>query len=156
VDGINRHPDARDPGEVLKRQFGRGDLARMSPADLVSAAMAQELKNGLSQDQLSKAEREKDYPGTAKHGRVISADTRIVMVDGRLAERLKAGEGLSFQEILAGSVQVWAQKIEKLGLRAVDGRHELYEWPHEYDNFLGYMAGVLKMSAFLVAGGEVI
>jgi hypothetical protein len=63
---------------------------------------------------------------------------------------------LSFQEILSGSVQVWAQRIETLGLKAAPGRRELYEWPHEYDDFLGYMAGVLKMHAFLAAGGEVI
>lgn len=63
---------------------------------------------------------------------------------------------MSFQEILSGSVQVWAQRIETLGLRAVPGRWELYEGPHEYDDFIGYMAGVLKMRAFLEAGGEMI
>lgn len=156
VGGISRHPGARDSGEVLKRQFARGDFGRMSPSALVSAAMVEELKAGLAWDQLSKAEKEKDYPGAAKHGRVISADTRVVLVDSDLAERLKAGERLSFQEILSGSVQVWAQRIEALGLREVPGRRELYEWPHEYDDFLGYMAGVLKMHAFVEAGGEVI
>jgi CRISPR-associated endonuclease/helicase Cas3 len=156
VDGITRHPGARDSGEVLKRQFARGDFGGMSPAALVSAAMVEELKAGLAQDRLSRTEKEKDYPGAAKHGRVIPTNTRIVVVDSNLADRLKAGERFSFQEILSGSVQVWAQKIETLGLRAVPGKRELYEWPHEYDDFLGYMAGVLKMRGFLEAGGEVI
>lgn len=131
-------------------------LKPVAPAALVSAAMAEELRAGLAQDRLSKAEKEKDYPRAARHGRVITANTRIVVVDGNLADRLNAGERLSFQDILLGSVQVWAQRIEALGLRAVPGRRELYEWPHEYDDFLGYMAGVLKMRAFLEAGGEVI
>jgi CRISPR-associated endonuclease/helicase Cas3 len=156
VDGITRHPGARDPGEVLKRQFAMGDFGSMSPAALVSTAMVEELKAGLAQDRLSKAEKEKDYPGTAEHGRVIPANTRIVAVDSHLVDRLIVGERLSFQEILSGSVQVWARRIETLGLRAVFGRRELYEWPHEYDDFLGYMAGVLRMRAFLDAGGEVI
>lgn len=156
VDGITRHPDARDPGEVLKRQFARGDFGSMSPADLVSTAMVEELKAGMTQDRLSKAEKERDYPETARHGRVIQANTRIVVVDIDLADRLRAGERSSFQEILSYSVQMWAQRIETLGLRAVPGRRELYEWPHEYDGFLGYMAGVLKMRAYFDAGGEVI
>lgn len=59
ADGITRHPGARDSGEVLKRQFARGDFGSISPAALVSAAMAEELKNGLAQDPLSKAEKEK-------------------------------------------------------------------------------------------------
>lgn len=156
VGGVSRHPGARDSGEVLKRQFSRGHFGSMSPAALVSAAMEEELNAGLGLDQLSKAEKEKDYPGAAKHGRIIQADTRIVLVDGNLADRVKAGERVSFREILAGSVQMWAQKIETLGLRAIPGRQELYEWPYEYDDFLGYMAGVLKMRAFLEAGVEVI
>lgn len=79
-----------------------------------------------------------------------------MVVDRNLADRLKASERLSFQEILSGSVQVWARRIETLGLRAVPGRRELYEWPHEYNDFLGYMAGVLKMRTFLEGGGEAI
>lgn len=156
VDGVTRHPGARDSGEVLKRQFDRGDIGSMSPATLVSAAMVEELKAGPVRDHLSKAEKEKDYPRAAKHGRVIAVDTRIVVVDSGLVDRLKAGGPLSFQEILSGSVQVWAQRIEKLGLPAVVGRQELYEWPYDYDDFLGYMAGVLKMPAFIESGGAVI
>ena len=152
VDGITRHPGARDSAEVLKRQFARGDFGSLSPADLVSAAMIEELKDRLTKDQLSKAEKEKDYPAVAKYGRVILADTRIVVVDHNLADRLKAGGQLSFQEILSGSVQIWAQKIEALGLKAMPGRQELYEWQHEYDDFLGYMAGVLKMRTLPEAG----
>jgi CRISPR-associated endonuclease/helicase Cas3 len=146
VDGVTRHPGARDPGEVLKRQYARGDFCRMSPTALVSAAMAEELRNGPALDQLTKAEKEKDYPKVAQHGRVIQADTRVVVVESNLARRLESGEQLSFQEILAGSVQVWARKIEKLKLKAISGREQLYEWRYEYDHFLGYMAGVLKRS----------
>ncbi|HXF52812.1 MAG TPA: DEAD/DEAH box helicase [Hyphomicrobiaceae bacterium] len=144
VDGITRHPGARDPGEVLKRQFARGDFCRMSPACLVSAAMAEELKNRPAQDQLTEAEKKKDYPKVAQYGRVIQADTRVVVVDSNLVARIRSGERLSFQEILMGSVQLWAERIEALGLTAFPERRELYKWPHEYDNFIGYMAGVLK------------
>jgi CRISPR-associated endonuclease/helicase Cas3 len=101
----------------------------MSPADLVTAAIAEESKNSLADDRLSKAERENDYPTVARHGRVIAADTRVVVVDRTLVDRLLADERVSFQEILLGSVQIWAQRIEALGLRPVPGRDELYEWP---------------------------
>ena len=156
VDGITHHPGALDPGEVLKRQFARGDFCRMSPTVLVSTAMAEELKNWAAQDQLTKAEKEKNYPKVAAHGRVIQADTRTVLVDSHLVGRLKGGEQLSFRDILLGSVQIWARKIEELDLKPIPGKRELYEWPHAYDDFLGYMAGVLSMRKFIEAGGQII
>jgi CRISPR-associated endonuclease/helicase Cas3 len=156
VAGITRHPGARDPGEVLKRQLVDQDLSKMSPADVVTAAMAEELRSGLAHDRLSKAEKQRDYPAVAQYGLVIAADTRVVVVENSLVQRLRANEHVSFQEILVRSVQMWAQRIEVLGLRTIPGRRELYEWPHDYDEFLGYMSGVLKLNAFFEAGGRVI
>ena len=56
-----------------------------------------------------------------------------------------------------GSVQLWADRIDKLGLELVHGRDDLYFWKDGYDSdFLGTMAGVLRTNAFLAAGGGVI
>jgi hypothetical protein len=57
---------------------------------------------------------------------------------------------VSFQELLRGSVQLWATKIGKLGLTALPGRGEVYAWNQDYDpDFLGYMAGVLKLQKYM-------
>lgn len=138
------------------RDNARTDFYGAARDSSISSAFACCEAPWATKDQLSKAEKEKDYSGVAKYGRVILADTRIVVVDSNLADRLKAGERLSFHEVLSGSVQIWAGKIETLGLKAIPGRQELYVWAHEYDNFLGYMAGILQMRGFLMRGGEII
>jgi hypothetical protein len=69
-----------------------------------------------------------------------------VVVDPSLRERIVAREQLSIQELLFGSVQIWATKISLLALGFFPGRREIYWWPHAYDeSFLGYMAGALDL-----------
>ncbi len=57
------------------------------------------------------------------------------------------------RDILSGSVQIWANKMESLGLESLPNRQEIFWWPHAYDpEFLGYMEGALFLEA--VASGE--
>ncbi|MEJ1976286.1 MAG: hypothetical protein WDN49_09475 [Acetobacteraceae bacterium] len=59
-----------------------------------------------------------------------------------------AREQLSVREILAGSVQIYTDKIRSLGLEALPARQEVFWWPHAYDAaFLGYMEGALFLHA---------
>ena len=114
-------------------------------------------RGGLAYDLLSKAERERDYPAVKKLGRVIEADTRFVVVDPHLRTLLDGGRQVGFRELLEGSVQLWARRIENLGLDPAPGRQEIYIWRDDYDpTFLGYMAGVLRLENFLESGGAII
>ena len=100
-----------------------------------------------SRDELLNAEREHRYPNVAALGRVINTDTRLVVVDPLLRDRIVARERLSSRELLFGSVQIWANKVDTLGLEPLPGRKEIYWWPHGYDaNFIGYMKGALWLS----------
>jgi hypothetical protein len=88
---------------------------------------------------------------------VIRADTKVVVVDLALRLRLSASERVSFHDLMAGSVQLWAHKIQKLQLQPLPTRKELYGWDDEYDaEFLGIMAGVFRNERFLSEGGAVI
>jgi CRISPR-associated endonuclease/helicase Cas3 len=110
--------------------------------------MRLEIRRRRREDQngLVAAERERRYPEVARLGRVIDADTRLVVVDPLLHERIIAREKLSTRELLSGSVQIWAKKIDLLALDSLPGRREIYWWPHAYDaSFLGYMAGALDL-----------
>jgi hypothetical protein len=136
-----------------------GELNRYSPGDLVTKAMRIEIsrRGGLGADTLSKEEAARNYPAVKDQGRVIDAETRLVVVDERLKALLSAHRPVSFRSLLSGSVQLWATKIEKLGLREFPGRHDLYVWNDAYDpEFLGYMAGVLRNDRFLREGGAII
>jgi CRISPR-associated endonuclease/helicase Cas3 len=161
VGGITSNPTARESRAVLRRQFADGlfNCEHLSPAHLVTAAMADEIsrRGGLGRDALREAEEEHDYPVVAENGRVISTDTRLVIVDDSLRECIQQRKSVDFRTLLQGSVQIWATRIESLRLPALPGRREIYAWPYEYDpDMLGCMAGILKLRDCIEKGGAII
>ena len=150
-DGITAHPAARNPAEVLKRFLERGDFSSEAhdPALIVSRAMAKEIavRGGLLDSALRRAEEERDYPKVAELGRVIDAETCVVVVDSDLAARIERRERVSFRALLSGSVQLWSPKIKQLCLAPLHGKSDVFRWPYEYDPmFLGVMEGMLRLS----------
>jgi CRISPR-associated endonuclease/helicase Cas3 len=159
--GITQHPGVNVSSDVLLGLMGMDKLNTANPADVVTQAMQQELRDcgGLPADPLLKAEAERNYPKVRELGRVIDADTRFVVVDPHLKELLRRHLPVDFKTLLQGSVQIWANKIEKLALTLLthSTRSEIYSWDYDYDpDFLGYMAGVLKLEAFVASGGAII
>jgi CRISPR-associated endonuclease/helicase Cas3 len=151
-EGITQHPAANVSAEVLRDLMGKDRLNRDNPADLVTLAMREELKcnGGLPSDLLLKAESERDYPKVKELARVIDADTRFVVIEPHLKELLRKHMPINFKTLLEGSVQMWARKIDKLGLELLPGRRDIYAWNDAYDpDFLGYMSGVLKNEQFM-------
>jgi CRISPR-associated endonuclease/helicase Cas3 len=158
VEGLKDHPAARVSANVLAEFFEKGRFeGTIDAADLVTLAMRREIKLRSDTDcnALLQAERGRCYPDVAKLGRVIDTDTRLVVVDRLLRDRIVARDRLSMREILNGSVQIWAHKINKLGLECLVGRQEIYWWPHDYDpTFLGYMQGALRLDA--ISAGDAL
>lgn len=156
---ITQHPAASESADILYKLMKDGLLDILPPADVVTQAMRQELamRGGFGVDLLAKAERDLNYPAVQEHGRVIQQDTRLVVVDNRLKDCLTQHKRVSFPVLLRGSVQLWAAKVDRLGLPRLDGRRDVYYWPYEYEpNFLGIMAGVLKLLDFCSAGGGIV
>lgn len=156
--GITQHPGASGSSDILRDFMSNNLLNTMSPADVVTRALVDELRyrGGLSSE-LLEAEKQRDYPRVQDLGRVIQADTRFVVVDKFLQEALGRRDQIDFKALLQGSVQLWARKIDKLRLQSVPGRADIYAWNYEYDpKFLGYMDGVLKLDRFLAEGGAII
>ena len=146
---LKRHPAAAIPGQVLRDLFAEGCLAgAFDPAALVTMAMRRELRGGAAQlgKSLLDAEAANDYPAVAKLGRVIDSDTRLVVVDVCLRQRLAAFEPVKLHDLLAGSIQIWSSSLPNFGLEIIPGRPGIYWWPHPYDGqFLGYMKGALPL-----------
>jgi CRISPR-associated endonuclease/helicase Cas3 len=158
---ITRHPAAKLPARVLKRQLDSGafDRAEATPAQLVTTAMAEELRErgGIAHDALSSEEKARNYPEVAAKGRVIDSDTRLVIIDPELRKRIEEGQAIGFHHLLRGSVQIWAKRIRDLRLPSLNNGEELYAWPYAYDpDFLGYMKGVLELTDFIDQGGAII
>lgn len=158
-EGITQHPAAKISADILRELMQAGTLNTGNPSHVVTHAMREELRRlPLTEHKmLLQAERDCDYPLVAELSRVIDADTRLVVVNNRLINRLSKRERVGFRSLLQGSVQLWATKIEKLGLSPLPGRADLYVWRDAYDaDFLGIMAGVLRTDSFLAQGGGVI
>jgi CRISPR-associated endonuclease/helicase Cas3 len=148
-DGLfNDHPGFRASSRVLAEMLVDGLLAQLTPAEAVTEALRREVLRYYPKEaaELKKQERRQDFAWVAERYRVIDADTRTVVVDRDLIERLHRGDRVSSRELVRGSVQMWAHKIETLRITEFGWLPGLYEWTGPYDeDFLGYMAGVLPL-----------
>ena len=154
-----QHPAATLSAPILLSMIESGHLNDRSPSVNASEAMESEItkSGGLPKDLLMKAERSNDYPTVKELCKVVDADTRLVVVEQYLIEKIKNREQVSFRELLGGSVQLWAAKINKLRMEPFSNMPEVYSWQDDYDpDFLGYMKGVLARKDFMDGGGGVI
>jgi CRISPR-associated endonuclease/helicase Cas3 len=145
---FNRHPGFEASRRVLSEMLGEGAIGPET-SNAVTDALRRELvvhEVGAKAEELRRCERLEEFPRVAELYRVIDSDTRTVVVDPELVKRLNEGQRVSWRDLLRGSVQIWARKVETLGIRGVAGHEELYYWTGIYDpDFLGYMAGVLPL-----------
>jgi CRISPR-associated endonuclease/helicase Cas3 len=150
-DQLTIHRGAAKSAEVLGRMLKRGEFAKgSSPAELVTRALKDEVRDahGGTGAPLAEAEGTRDYPGVSELGRLIDAETALVVVDAKLKDRLVRRETVSTRELLAGSVQIWSAKIDLLRLNEIPGRRGVYAWPYRYDpDLLGYMSGILQLES---------
>lgn len=148
---LTHHPGAKRSATVLGRLFEEGTLTgSFDPATVVTKALVDELRDlsGTVGEVMFKAEGAGDYPGVAEAGRLITSDTRLVVVKPELRERLEGKERVSSRDLLAGSVQLWSNKIDHFGLQPIRKKPDVSWWPHKYDaEFLGYMEGALGFAS---------
>jgi hypothetical protein len=145
---FNRNPAFEASRRVLSEMLGEGAIGAAT-SNVVTDALRRELvvhEVGAKAEELRRCERLEEFPRVTELYRVIDSDTRTVVVDPELVKRLNEGQRVSWRDLLRGSVQIWARKVETLGIRGVAGHEELYYWSGIYDaDFLGYMAGVLPL-----------
>ena len=147
---INSNPSFKTPRKVLEKLFKKGEIEKLksnhkSPAEIVTLGMKWELMQDDNEfidkvKQIEKAENSMDFPEVAKLCKVISSDTKLVIVKEDIIQSIKLGTKLSFKEIVKNSVQIWANKLDKLPIEEFEQHKDLYYWVGKYDpEFLGYM-----------------
>jgi CRISPR/Cas system-associated endonuclease/helicase Cas3 len=144
--------------------FTLDELNAMKTSELATIAMRREWTCGAEEKarQLIEHEEGMEYPSVSKESRVIDTDTRTVIIDKSLADAVQRNEKVSRMEIMKYSVQIWANRIDKLALAPIGHDRQpsesaLYFWSYEYESdFLGYMKGALKLDEFFASGGAVI
>lgn len=152
ADLLKLHPGFKDSAKVLESLFAENSV---SPDDCKEALRREICLSGLK-DKIRDSEIAKDFPEVRSLFRVINTDTYTVVVNEAIKQRLKEWDAVPWKEIQNNSVQIWGYRLKSLNIPEFSSYPELYEWNLAYDNFIGYMAGVLAVEDFIATGGAVI
>ena len=152
ADLLRLHPSFTDSSKVLESMFAEN---KVSPDDCKEALRREICLSGLK-DKIRDQEIAMNFPEVHSLFRVINTDTCTVVVDETIKQRLKEWGAVSWKEIQNHSVQIWGTRIESLRVPQFSQYPDLYEWNLAYDDFIGYMAGVLTVEDFVAMGGAAI
>ncbi|MFP3041152.1 CRISPR-associated endonuclease Cas3'' [Treponema primitia] len=143
---LRKHPSFKDSAAILQKYFE--DNIKITP-ELSTQSIEEEIvAYGRSSEfmELVKYERNNEFKKVEELFKVISTDTRITLVDKELIAKIRAHKKVDWQTIQKNSVQI--RKCILKETKAEEILSGIYEWPLTYDNFIGYMAGVLPVAKF--------
>jgi CRISPR-associated endonuclease/helicase Cas3 len=153
------HPDFRHGRDVVEDLFHK-NMWSDDLTEIMTYALEQEFKRCSGEvkiKELSDKEQQGAYPTVAQLTRLISSDTRLVVIDPALIAGLRRRARIDRRELLVRSVQLWVSKIQKLALQPIGEESELYAWEYSYDpEFLGIMEGVLTQAQIEIDGYAII
>lgn len=149
-DLLRRHPAFQLSASILEALFKEN----MVSPDNCKEAMKREIRRNnyanADDDEIVKMEVLKEFPSVNEMFRVISNASVTAVVNKDLVMRLQDADQRKMvkqSELQRYSVNIYPTRIESYALKPIYGfRNELYEWNLDYDDFLGYMAGVLKLA----------
>ncbi|MCX5814346.1 MAG: CRISPR-associated protein [Proteobacteria bacterium] len=140
---LKTHPGMSDSSKVLLELISEGCL--ISP-DLCTNALKREIRlAGTFSNSLLKSEEGLRFPQVEKDFRVIASDTRIVIVGEEMVKKLESHLPVNWRDIQKSSVQIWGYRLDDLRIPEVLGHPGIYKWTYAYDDFIGYMAGILSI-----------
>ncbi|MCE5333411.1 MAG: hypothetical protein LLG06_02360 [Desulfobacteraceae bacterium] len=149
---LRKHKGMGDSAKVLLDLIAEG--AVISP-DLCTVALKREIRfAGAFSDSLLKFEGLMRFPQVERDFRIITSDTRTVVIDEAIVSRLEDHLHVDWRDVQKSSVQIWGYKLESLRIPEISGRPGMYKWTFGYDAFIGYMAGFLKVEALTKGVGD--
>jgi CRISPR-associated endonuclease/helicase Cas3 len=144
---LREHPAFKTSARILGELFQEDHVA----PDHCKEAMRREIRQeGMSHaaEVIERSERSQDFPTVESDFKVIDRNTVTALVSKELQDRLGQGAGVSVTELQQHSVQIWSTRRIECGLRESLRYPGLMFWELGYDEFVGYMKGVLELSAF--------
>ena len=138
---LKSNPELKNSAAVLRKIIETG--IEISPS-LVTEAIERELKiygsKPIHKILLTK-ESERDFPFVEENFKVINTDTRIAIADMKIIDRIRIGY-CDWRELQKHSLQIAYYKLQELHIPQIT--EEIYHWNLAYDDFLGYMAGIIQ------------
>ncbi|HHW37094.1 MAG TPA: DEAD/DEAH box helicase family protein [Bacillales bacterium] len=147
---LKLNPGLKQAAAVLKDYF---ESEKTISPELSTQSIADEIAlYGLSgkHKSLVTSEELQNFPQVERDFKVIDTDTRLVVVDLDVARRLQYSK-FDWKELQQVSVQIAKYKLNELRTPIIIDN--IYKWNLDYDDFLGYMAGIVKLKRY---SGEAI
>lgn len=140
-ESLKSNPGLKNAAAVLQNFIEAG--TNIEPS-LTTKAIEREIKlygsNSIGKKLLDN-EYEKKFPFVNYNFKVIDSDTRIAVVDNAIVNNIRNGH-INWCELQRNSLQIAYYKLQDLHMPQIaDG---IYHWNRKYDNFLGYMAGIIE------------
>jgi CRISPR-associated endonuclease/helicase Cas3 len=136
---LKEHPAFKTSAQVLTDMYREQKIA----PEFCKEAMKREVRNlnhgKCEDDPIVKDEAKRKFPDVERQFKVISSNTVTVVVDEELRGRI---------ELQQKTVAIYTSKLMQYGVAPLNGFGDLHVWTLAYDDFLGYMAGVLIMTNF--------
>jgi len=152
---LKTHPAFKTSTKVLEQFY---DIHKVNP-DSCTEAMKREVRernNGMAKDDpIVKAEKAGKFPEVAELFKVIEeGEVFTVVIDPTLKDRIEAGGKPSREDIQKHTVRMRINLIRVLALTKIGGYEEIfYCYPEYYDEFIGYMKGILQINSVSQKGG---
>lgn len=142
---LKENPGMKDSAAILRNYIEQGK--DITPA-LSTQSIADEIRlKGVSSQfrKLLELEDTQCFRSVENDFQVIDSNTRIVLVNEDDIKNLEHGS-FDWQDLQRNSVQVANFKLKELQTpEIVPG---IFKWNLEYDDFLGYMAGIIQQKKF--------
>ncbi|MEA4892456.1 MAG: DEAD/DEAH box helicase family protein [Peptococcaceae bacterium] len=142
---LKLNPGLKQASEVLKGYLGQDiaiipELTTRSISDEIALyGLAGKHKKLLINEELQ------NFPQVEHDFKVIDSDTRLVVVDPAVADQLRYGS-VDWRKLQKATVQIAKYKLDELKTPVI--LDNIYRWNLEYDDFLGYMAGIVKLKKY--------
>lgn len=142
---LKTNPGLKNAASVLRGFIEAGAI--IEPA-LVTKSIKDEIKkygeNPISK-KLLEQESGGNFPFVDKEFNVIDTDTRIAVVDEAIVKKIRNGH-INWCELQRNSLQIASYKLRELHISQIID--EIYHWNLGYDEFIGYMSGVIEAKKF--------
>ena len=126
---------------MFQSQIEGGKLRVQSITEAITESYECEMKEGTEERKdLCKLEHNRAFVDVANQFKIIDDERITAVADETLMEKLKRGEKVTPRELQRGSVRLPLSVAERLGLL---GEELPFLPPGQYDDFLGYMAGLV-------------
>jgi len=151
---LKAHPMFDDSSMILKSLFEKDKVSPQYCTETIQQEIRRKNQSGPNENEIVKAERNRKFPEVEKDFNVISSNTVTVIVDEDLATRIRNHEKIDKRDIQDNSVQIWSYKLEQIpdSWEPIEGYSDLFEWTLEYDSFIGYMKGIIRILETQEAG----